>query len=88
MNLKELGEISDSKYDLEHECEENEYPSTEKIVHCVEYDQEEDDSWQLHTLHFADAEDVEAGEAETAGELINHVMLLIHYCPFCGFQLD
>lgn len=87
MNLSELGDITDSVYDVEHRCAQNDYPESDRLLHCVSRHEEPQDVWQLHTLHFAEKEEVLIGEADYEGQLTYHSLLRVNYCPFCGEKL-
>lgn len=87
MNLIELGEITDSEYDKEHICSENEMPKCDRLVHCVSSHEQKMDSWQMHNIHYASKEEVAMGEAEHLDEITYHSMLVIKFCPFCGVEL-
>lgn len=88
MNLTELGECTDSEYDEEHICKENEFPKFDRLVHCIASHDERHDVWQLHGIHYADEQEVKMGEAESVGEITYHSMIAIIYCPFCGVKLN
>ncbi|WP_028293328.1 hypothetical protein [Oceanobacter kriegii] len=88
MNLTELGEITASEYNKEHTCAANSYPQCDRLVHCTSQYEQPMDSWQLHNLHFADAEEVALGDAEEVGELTYHSMIVVNFCPFCGEKLQ
>ncbi len=88
MNLRQLGEVTDNTYDQEHTCSENLFPTADRIVHCISSHDVKVDSWQLHNIHYATAEEVEIGEAEFEGEITYHSMIVINYCPFCGKNLN
>jgi hypothetical protein len=88
MNLVEIGENTDSEYDREHACQENEFPECDRVIHCVSNQDEEADVWQLHCIHYADEEEVKMGEADYVDEVTYHSMILINYCPFCGTKLN
>ncbi|MCY0967307.1 hypothetical protein [Parathalassolituus penaei] len=88
MNLIELGENTDCEYDSEHQCAANTYPDCDRLVHCVAVQDQPTDQWQLHNLHFADAEEVELGDAEYEGELTYHSVIQVNFCPFCGDRLQ
>lgn len=88
MNLTELGESTDSQYDKEHSCKENEFPKFDRLVHCFESHGESYNVWQLHGLHYAVEEDVKMGDAEYIGEITYHSMIVVNYCPFCGLGLN
>jgi hypothetical protein len=87
MNLSELAECTDSEYDKEHVCNENDFPKFDRVVHCIEVNGEEYNVWQLHNLHYADETEVKMGEAEFVGEITYHSMIKVNYCPFCGARL-
>lgn len=88
MNLIELGESTDSKYDQEHACAANEFPKYDRLVHCVYSREEQQDEWQMHGIHYANEAEVKMGEAEYVGEVTYHSMILVNYCPFCGVGLN
>ena len=87
MNLIELGESTDSEYNEEHLCQENEFSKFDRLVHCIASGDEIQDLWQLHGIHYADEQEVGMGEAEYVGEITYHTVIQIHYCPFCGVKL-
>ncbi|NIB42841.1 hypothetical protein HBA55_24760 [Pseudomaricurvus alkylphenolicus] len=87
MNLQELGENTDCEYDKEHRCAENQYPKSDRLVHCISSRDQAQDNWQLHCIHYADQEEVDIGEAEYVGEITYHSMILVNFCPFCGEKL-
>lgn len=88
MNLHELGENTDSEYDQEHTCKENQYPKADRLVHCIASRDEAQDQWQMHNIHYADADEVSIGEAEYEGQITYHSMILVNFCPFCGTHLQ
>lgn len=88
MDLTELGECTDSNYDKEHVCKENNFPKFDRLVHCVESHGELHDAWQQHGIHYADAEEVKMGDADYVGEITYHSMISVNFCPFCGFRLN
>jgi hypothetical protein len=88
MNLTELGEITDSTYDQEHRCDQNELPDCDRLLHCVSRHDEPHSGWELHMLHFAEKEEVDIGEAEYEGQLTYHSLMRVNYCPFCGEKLQ
>lgn len=87
MNLTELGECTDSEYDMEHSCKENEFQKFDRLVHCIASHDEKHDAWQLHGIHYADEEEVKTGEAEHISEVTYHSMIVVNFCPFCGAKL-
>lgn len=88
MNLTELAENTDCEYDHEHQCAANPFPQNDRLLHCVAVQDQPVDQWQLHNLHFADAEEVELGDAEYEGELTYHSVIEVNFCPFCGDRLQ
>lgn len=88
MNLTELGEITDSEYDLEHTCSANLFPQSDRLVHCSATHEETTDAWQMHSIHYADEDEVTLGEAEYVNEITYHSMILVNFCPFCGKSLN
>lgn len=87
MDLVEIGENTDGEYDKEHTCAANEFPKCDRVIHCFASHDESADEWQLHGLHYADAEEVKLGEADYVDEVTYHSMIAISYCPFCGLNL-
>ncbi|MGQ8365836.1 hypothetical protein [Glaciecola sp. 1036] len=87
MDLVELGEASDSEYDREHTCVENEFPKFDRIIHCVKANDEPLNIWQIHGIHYAVEEEVKLGEADYVGQVTYHSVISINYCPFCGANL-
>jgi hypothetical protein len=87
MNLIELGENTDCEFDNEHQCAENQYPACDRLVHCIAAQDQPQDQWQLHNIHFADEDEVAMGEAEMVGEVTYHSMIQVNFCPFCGTRL-
>jgi len=88
MNLLELAELTDCEYDKEHSCPANAFPESDRFVHCVSNEDEPQDAWQMHGIHYADEDEVAMGEAEYVNEITYHTMIQVHYCPFCGIQLN
>jgi hypothetical protein len=88
MNLIELGDLTDSNYDEEHICSENEFSKFDRLVHCTASHEEKMDLWQMHNIHYASVEEVAIGEAEYVGEITYHSMILVNFCPFCGAKLN
>ncbi len=88
MDLIELGENTDSEYDEEHTCEKNLFPKSDRLVHCALNHDEKHDAWQMHSMHYADEQEVTMGEAEFVNEITYHSMILVSFCPFCGLKLN
>ncbi|MFT4631039.1 MAG: hypothetical protein ACI8PP_000805 [Candidatus Pseudothioglobus sp.] len=88
MNLAELGELTDCEYDKAHVCKANKFPQSDRLVHCLTHHDEQADSWQMHGIHYADAEEVAMGEADYVNEITYHTMIEVMYCPFCGMLLS
>lgn len=47
-----------------------------------------EESWFLNYKSFATENDVDVGEADTTGEVLNEFGFAVFYCPFCGARLD
>lgn len=88
MNLSELGENTDSEYDKEHRCKANQFPTLDRLVHCVTRHDEAHPAWELHGIHYADEHEVNMGEAQYLGEITYHSVIEVHFCPFCGEKLN
>ena len=88
MNLSELGEATDSEYDKEHSCKKNLFPNSDRLVHCTANHDQALDAWQMHSIHYADEEEVALGEAEYVNEITYHSMIAVNFCPFCGASLN
>jgi hypothetical protein len=87
ISVQEIEKITHSIFDLEHVCAENFFHNEIKILHCISSDGEQQDSWQFHNFRLAHEEDVAAGEARIFAEVLSSSMLVINFCPFCGFKL-
>jgi hypothetical protein len=88
MTLDELGELTDCEYDKAHVCNDNKFPESDRLVHCLSSHDEQADSWQMHGIHYADADEVAMGEADYVNEITYHTMIEVAYCPFCGMRLN
>ncbi|MEJ2405506.1 MAG: hypothetical protein P8171_14635 [Candidatus Thiodiazotropha sp.] len=88
MNLDKLGELTGSKYDKEHCCDENFLTNDIRLLHCVSSNNKKHNSWWLLYIHYADEEEVIMGEAEYLNEVTNYNTYVVNYCPYCGANLN
>ncbi|GAB3104804.1 hypothetical protein G8770_21180 [Aestuariicella hydrocarbonica] len=88
MNKEQLEEESGTILGREHTCERNEIPDHLKVYRVIAIEGEAQTHWELFSLWLANEGDVESGEAETVGELLNLSSIKVNYCPFCGLSLE
>lgn len=87
MNKDQLEIESGTILGREHCCDVNEIPSHLKTYKVITINGEAQDHWELFSLWLANEDDVDAGEAEHVGELLNLSSIKVQYCAFCGEKL-
>ena len=73
-----------SEEELVHRCKENFYDDV--VIHYQKINQE-NWSWVLDYTWYAKQHDVDDGMADSVGSVIMSDILLISFCPFCGYAL-
>lgn len=71
----------------QHECDANHLPQQLRILKLLPDDPKQV-AWEFFSIWLANAEDVELGEAEVVGELMNLSSVKVNFCPFCGVKLS
>lgn len=72
----------------EHKCQDNIFINDGiKIIYGPDLDTDWE-TWILQKIYYSTEKDVEDGEAETIGEIIDQGAFIINYCPFCGKKLE
>ena len=73
---------------LHHQCKQNHLPEHLKIFNISVDDSGLPPNWEFFSIWLANEADVQSGEAEEVGELMNLSSVKINFCPFCGSELE
>lgn len=88
MNKDQLELESGALLGREHHCQANELPDQLKVFRVIAINGEAQTHWELFSLWLANQDDIDAGDAQHAGELLNLSSIKIRFCPFCGDTLN
>lgn len=82
-----LEQESHSKLSHEHVCAKNELPDQLRIFHVDESDGKPRSHFELFSIWVATIEDVQSGDADAIGDILNLSSIKVSFCPFCGVSL-
>jgi len=84
----QLENESRAKVLRQHSCVENKMPELLRVCLVSFETMENKEVWEIFSIWIATEADVNGGEADEVGELLNLSSITISYCPFCGVNLD
>jgi hypothetical protein len=87
LSVKEIESEIEGLVKLEHSCSENDIPDLQRVL-LVSSSKFIESQWGIYSLWLANDFDVKSGEAKKTGEILEYSMMVIKYCPFCGFKLS